>query len=177
MLKNIVVYASETGNTKKLAEEIYNALPASMGEKDIVDVRTWNGRLDAENYFIGFWANRGSSSLEIIDILSSLHHRNIALFGTCGMGNSKKYYSSLEQNARVWIAEDNNFLGSYFCQGRMQDSIREKYESYRGVCDDNKIDLMLSFFDSAMSHPDRNDLLKAHLFVDKCLSEIPALLY
>ena len=175
MLKNIVVYASETGNTKKIAEEIYNALPSSMGEKEIVDVRAWNGTLDAENYFIGFWANRGSSSLEIIDILSSLHHRNIALFGTCGMGSSNKYYSSLEQNALVWIAEDNNFLGSYFCQGRMQNSIREKYESYRGICDDNKIDLMLSFFDDAKSHPDRNDLLKAHLFVEKCLSKIPQL--
>lgn len=176
MLKNLVVYASETGNTKKLAEEIYMALPSSMGAKDIVDVRTWNGKLDAENYFIGFWANRGSASLEIIDILSSLHHRNIALFGTCGMGNTKKYYSSLEQNAQVWIADDNNFLGSYFCQGRMQDVIREKYESFRGICDDSKIDLMLSFFDEAITHPDQNDLLKAHLFVDKCISKIPELL-
>lgn len=177
MLKNLVVYASETGNTKKLAVEIYNALPSSMGEKEIVDVRAWNGQLDAENYFIGFWANRGSSSLEIIDILSSLHRRNIALFGTCGMGNNKKYFLSLEQNARVWIAEDNNFLGSYFCQGRMQKAIREKYESYRGLCDDNRLDLFLSYFDDAMSHPDRNDMLGAHLFVDRCLEKIPQLIY
>lgn len=175
MLKYLVVYASETGNTKKLAEEIYSALPSSKEEKGIVNVRTWNGTLDAENYFVGFWSNRGSCSLEIIDILSSLHNRNVALFGTCGMGSSNKYYASLEQNACVWLSEDNNFLGSFFCQGKMQESIRKKYESYRGKCDDSKIDLILSFFDDAMPHPDRTDLMKAHMFVEKCVDSISSL--
>lgn len=175
MLKNLVIYASETGNTKLLAEEIYRAIPSSMGEKKIVDVRSWNGAFDAENYFVGFWANRGSCSLEIIDILSSLQNRNVALFGTCGMGNTQRYYDSLEQNVRVWLSDSNYFLGSYFCQGRMQQSIRDKYESYRGKCDDTKIDLMLGFFDDALDHPNSQDLLKARVFADKCLKNIPSM--
>ena len=175
MLKNLVVYASETGNTKKLAEEIFSALPSSMGEKDIVDVRTWNGKLDAENYFIGFWANRGSCSLEIIDILSSLQNRNIALFGTCGMGSSAKYYASLEQNVCVWISASNNYLGSYFCKGKMQDLIRQKYESHRRPDNSSQIDMFLSHFEDALTHPDRTDLLKAHMFVEQCLDKIQSL--
>ncbi len=177
MLKNLVVYASETGNTKLLAEEIYYALPSSMGEKGIVDVRSWNGTLDAENYFVGFWANRGSCTLEIIDILSSLHNKNIVIFGTCGMGNTQKYYKSLEANATVWIPADNNYIGSYFCQGRMQQAIRDKYESYRGKYGDTKIDLILSYFDDALDHPNKEDLLKAHLFIEECLDIMPALIY
>ncbi len=175
MLKNLVVYASETGNTQKLAEEIFSVLPSSMGEKDIVNVRSWNGKLDAENYFVGFWANRGSCSLEIIDLLSSLQHRNIALFGTCGMGNTDKYYASLEQNACVWISDSNNYLGSFFCQGQMQDAIREKYESYRGLKSDSKIDLILSYFDESLNHPDRTDMLKAHMFIENCIKKIKSL--
>lgn len=175
MLKNLVVYASETGNTKMLAEEVYKALPSSMGEKAIVAVHQWNGQLDAENYFIGFWVNRGSCSLEIIDILSSLHHRNIALFATCGMGNTQKYYDNLDQNARVWISEDNNIVGSYFCQGKMPLEIRHKYESYRGQCDDAKIDRMLRIYDDALTHPNQLDLLKASNFVDECLKKISSL--
>ena len=70
MITNLVVYSSETGNTKLLAEEIYYYLPDSMGTKDIVNIRSWNGTLFAENYFIGFWINRGSCSLEIIDLIS-----------------------------------------------------------------------------------------------------------
>ncbi|WP_029232491.1 flavodoxin family protein BilS [Butyrivibrio sp. VCB2006] len=171
MLKYLVIYASETGNTKKVAEEIYKALPSKKDDKAIVDVRTWNGSLDAENYFIGFWANRGSCSLEIIDILSSLHNRNVAVFGTCGMGNTDSYYSGLAQNATAWLSESNNFLGSYFCQGRMQESIRDKYESYRGKCDDAKIDAMLKIYDSALSHPNREDFQKARYFVDRCVKK------
>lgn len=176
MLKNLVVYASETGNTKLLAEEVYNSLPSSMGKKAIVDVHQWNGTLDAENYFIGFWANRGSCSLEILDILSSLHRRNISLFGTCGMGNTKQYYDSLEQNARVWIADDNNFIGSYFCLGKMPLEIREKYESFRGKCDDHKIDKMITIFNQALSHPDKTDLMNVRAFVDKSLRTIDSLI-
>ncbi len=173
MLKYLVVYASETGNTKMLAEEIHNSLKAPASQKKLVDVRSWNGTLDAENYIVGFWSNRGSCTLEIIDLISSLHEKNVAFFGTCGMGSSKDYYDSLEQNARVWLSDDNNFLGSFFCQGRMPIEIREKYESYRGRCDDAKIDLMLSYFDSAAAHPNRQDLLMAHLFTERIVSLIP----
>ncbi len=166
MLKNLVVYASETGNTKLLAEEIYNSISGPRGEKKLVDVHSWNGTLDAENYYIGFWANRGSCSLEIIDLISSLHEKNVAFFGTCGLGNTKDYYKKLEQNIKVWLSDDNYFLGSFFCQGKMPPEIRDKYESYRGQCDDSKLDLMLSFYDAALDHPNNQDLLMAHLFAE-----------
>lgn len=174
MLDHLVIYASETGNTRKLAHEIYSSLPVPNSNKDIVDVRTWHGQADAETYFVGFWANRGSCSLEIIDLLSSLHEKNVVLFGTCGIGNTDDYYKSLEQNARVWLSSDNHFIGSYFCQGRMPDEVRRKYESCRGLCDDAKIDLMLSFYEDALTHPDRHDLLNVRLFTDKCLTSIKA---
>ncbi len=174
MIKNLVVYASETGNTKKLAEVIFEALPPSMGDKAIVDVRTWNGKMDAENFFVGFWINRGSCTIETIDLLSSLGHRNVALFGTCGMGNYDNYYKLLEHNAKVWLSDSNNYLGSFFCQGKMQEYIRQKYESYRGTCDDAKIDLMIRLFNEASHHPGSEDYYKARLFTDECVAKIKA---
>ena len=175
MEKYLIVYASETGNTKLLAEELYNALPISGCKKKIVNVRSWNGRLDAENVFIGFWANRGSCSLEIIDIISSLHNKNVAIFGTCGLGNTDSYYKNLEQNALVWLPSDNNYMGSFFCQGKMPYQIRNKYESCRGKCEDSMIDYMLSQFDDAASHPDRQDLLKARIFAEEVQKKIKEL--
>ncbi len=168
MIKNLVVYSSETGNTKLLAEEIYKGIPKSIGEKQIVNIRSWNGSLFAENYYIGFWVNRGSCCLEIIDLLSSIHNSNIALFGTCGLGDTDNHYAALENNARVWISEDNEFLGSYFCQGKMPPEVRAKYESYRGKCDDDKINQMLNFYDKALTHPDNTDLSRARSFAEKC---------
>ena len=164
-----VAYASETGNTLMLAKEIHNAINCPKDEKELVDIRSWNGTLDAELYFIGFWINRGSCSLEIIDLISSLHGKNVAFFGTCGLGDSYEYHKMLEQNARAWLAEDNNFLGSFFCLGKMPVEIRNRYESLRGNCGDVQIDFMLSMLDDAASHPDNQDLLQVRLFTDEML--------
>ncbi len=169
MKRYLVAYASETGNTLMLAKEIHNAINCPKDEKELVDIRSWNGTLDAELYFIGFWINRGSCSLEIIDLISSLHGKNVAFFGTCGLGDSYEYHKMLEQNARAWLAEDNNFLGSFFCLGKMPVEIRNRYESLRGNCGDVQIDLMLSMLDDAASHPDNQDLLKVRLFTDEML--------
>ncbi|MEE3495182.1 MAG: flavodoxin family protein [Butyrivibrio sp.] len=169
MKRYLVAYASETGNTLMLAKEIHNAINCPKDEKELVDIRSWNGTLDAELYFIGFWINRGSCSLEIIDLISSLHGKNVAFFGTCGLGDSYEYHKMLEQNARAWLAEDNNFLGSFFCLGKMPVEIRNRYESLRGNCGDVQIDFMLSMLDDAASHPDNQDLLRVRLFTDEML--------
>ena len=169
MKRYLVAYASETGNTLMLAKEIHNAINCPKDEKELVDIRSWNGTLDAELYFIGFWINRGSCSLEIIDLISSLHGKNVAFFGTCGLGDNYEYHKMLEQNARAWLAEDNNFLGSFFCLGKMPVEIRNRYESLRGNYGDVQIDFMLSMLDDAASHPDNQDLLRVRLFTDEML--------
>ncbi|WP_051656549.1 flavodoxin family protein [Butyrivibrio sp. AE3004] len=171
MLKYLVVYASETGNTKKIADEIFYALPSDSKEE--INVRSWNGRHDAETYFIGYWANRGTCSLEVIDLIMSLHGKNVAFFGTCGMGNDTEYYRQMENIGLVWLANDNTYLGGYFCQGSMPPMIKERYEEKRGRIDDDTIDRMIAIFDEGQKHPDRQDLLKANVFADTAIRKIP----
>jgi len=170
MLKYLVVYASESGNTKKIADEIFYALPSDSKEE--INVRSWNGRHDAETYFIGFWANRGTCSLEIIDLISSLHKKNVAFFGTCGLGNDAEYYKLLEKSAVLWLADDNFFIGSYFCQGSMPALIREKYETYRDRLPDSDFNRMMTIIDEGLKHPDKQDLLKANVFTDTAIHKI-----
>jgi flavodoxin len=172
MLKYLVVYASETGNTKKIADEIFQALPSDSKEE--LNVRSWNGRHDAETYFIGYWANRGTCSLEIIDLIASLHNKNVAFFGTCGLGNDQAYYRQIEQIGTLWLPEDNHYLGGYFCQGSMPAQIRERYEELRGRYDEEKLDNLLTIFDEGRRHPDKQDLLKANVFADTAIHRIPS---
>ena len=172
MLKYLVIYASETGNTKKIADEIFYALPSDSKEE--INIRSWNGRHDAETYFIGFWVNRGTCSLEVIDLITSLHKKNVAFFGTCGMGNDPAYYKSVESIGTVWLADDNRFLGSYFCQGKMSPAIRERYEDLRPKLGDSAVDRMIAVFDEGLKHPDKQDLLKANVFTDTAIHRIPA---
>lgn len=79
----MVVYSSKTGNTKKIATEIFSALPGMS--KDMQSMREYRGK-DADVFFIGFWVNRGTCDISVIEMMSGLHGKKIALFGTCGMG-------------------------------------------------------------------------------------------
>ena len=51
----------------------------------------------------------------------------------------------------------NTLLGYYLCQGKMPQSVREKYETM-AQSDPQKFAPMLKNFDLALSHPNQQDL-------------------
>ena len=140
-MKTQVLYKSRTGNTEKLAKAIFAAIPGS--DKDIARL---DGQTDydmADIYFIGFWTDRGSASVEVLDYLGALQGKKIALFGTCGMGESQEYFKKIEENIRVFIEDDNEYLGAFMCQGKMPIQVREKYNRMRNGDNDRQVDAMI----------------------------------
>lgn len=169
-MKTQVLYKSRTGNTEMLAKSIFEAIPGK--QKDIAPL---DGQTDydmGDLYFIGFWTDRGTASVDVLDYLGSLQGKKIALFGTCGMGNSPAYYKKLEENIRVFIEDDNEYLGSYICQGKMPISVRQKYTGMRTEKNAAQVDAMIQNFDRAMLHPDRQDLQNARMFVNQIFEKI-----
>ena len=124
----MVVYSSKTGNTKKIATEIFSALPGMS--KDMQSMEEYRGK-DADIFFIGFWVNRGTCDMSVIDMISELRGKKIALFGTCGMGRDAAYFKTIEQKVNVWIPDDCEYLGTFLCQGKMPMKVRQKYEISR----------------------------------------------
>ena len=164
-MKTQVLYKSRTGNTEKLAKAIFAAVPGS--DKDIARL---DGQTDydmADIYFIGFWTDRGSASVEVLDYLGSLQGKKIVLFGTCGMGESPEYFKKIEENIRVFIEDDNEYLGAFICQGKMPIQVREKYNRMRNGDNGRQVDAMIRNFDMAMLHPDMDDLENAREFVGR----------
>lgn len=162
-MRTQVLYKSRTGNTEKIAKAIYEAIPEA--DKDIARL---DGETDYEMgdiYFIGFWTDRGSASVDVLDYLSALQGKKIALFGTCGMGDDPMYFKKIEENIRVFIEDDNEYLGTFLCQGKMPIQVREKYVKMRDSQNAAQIDSMIRNFDMAMLHPDSTDLQHAREFV------------
>lgn len=162
-LKTQVLYVSGTGNTEKVAEAIYQAIPGFS--KDIKKLDSCFEKYAANTYFVGFWANRGSASVEVLDFLSSLHGKSVALFATCGMGEDPEYYKKIEKNVTAFLPEDNYYLGSFFCHGKMPIKVRQRYEHMAARNPDSRVFQMLRNFDEALLHPDRKDLENARHFV------------
>lgn len=44
-------------------------------------------------------------------------------------GNSPEYYKEIASSVRIWLEDDNHYLGSFICQGKMPLAVRQKYES------------------------------------------------
>ncbi|MFG6383655.1 MAG: flavodoxin family protein [Lachnospiraceae bacterium] len=161
----MVVYSSKTGNTKKIATEIFSALPGMS--KDMQSMEEYRGK-DADIFFIGFWVNRGTCDMSVIDMISELRGKKIALFGTCGMGRDAAYFKTIEQKVNVWIPDDCEYLGTFLCQGKMPMQVREKYEI---PMEDARQEIwrkkMLQNFDEALFHPNEEDLVNVRKFVEK----------
>ncbi len=168
MLQYKVAYSSKTGNTEKLAIQIYDAIPNS--KKDIQKISDITKEDDSvETYFIGFWTDRGSCSLEVIDYLASLHGKNIVLFGTCGMGKNCEYYKKIERKVRAFIPDDNQYLGIFICQGKMAMQVRQKYVQLLDEIQEQenmvRLKKMIKNFDEGLLHPNQEDFENLNKFV------------
>ncbi len=160
-MEYMVLYSSRTGNTRKLAAEIFRALPGTS--KDMQEIGEYKGR-DADLFFVGFWVDRGTCDISVINLLSGLHGKKVALFGTCGMGG-EEYFRAVGQRVSVWIPDDCSCMGTFLCQGKMPMQVREKYEipmedPAREEC---RLRLLRNF-DEALLHPDERDMERARSF-------------
>lgn len=155
-----VVYSSVTGNTEKVAEAIKNAVAAS-GENVTYFGKPQSG-IEADVYFIGSWTDKGTCSAETAEMLKETNGKKIAYFGTAGFGGEQSYFDALSSRALSLLPEGNEVLGSYFCQGKMPMSVRERYvKMITAHPDDKKLQVSLDNFDAALTHPDEEDLKKA----------------
>lgn len=166
-----VLFVSQTGNTEKLATAIYEAIP--NGDKEIQRLSRQTPLDLAETYFIGFWTNRGTCSFEVLDYISELHGKNIALFGTCGMGNDPAYFERIEKQVSAFIPDDNLYLGTFLCQGKMPICVRNKYQELLEHGDNDALARrMLHNFDTALLHPNEEDYRRARKFVEEVMLKL-----
>ena len=91
-MKYAIVFSSQTGNTKQLAEAVSSVLPQA-------DLSFFGSpsqeALQAERLFIGFWTDKGRCHQEISDFLKTLKGKEVFLFGTAGFGGSQEYFDKI----------------------------------------------------------------------------------
>ena len=153
-----IVCNSLTGNTKMLADRISEILPNDDND-DIV--------------FVGFWTDKGNADSKTIEYLKLLRNKKIFLFGTCGFGGSEAYFDRILTNVKSNIDSSNEIIGEYMCQGKMPNSVRERYMKMKESdnCPPN-IDALIDNFDKALSHPDEKDLEKLSQKVLQTLTNV-----
>jgi len=151
-----IIFSSLTGNTRQLAETIRVVLPAEdcdyFGAPETAELHS--GML-----YVGFWTDKGNADSAALGLLSKLRNKKIFLFGTAGFGGSAAYFQKILDHVKQSVDPSNTVVGEYMCQGKMPQSVRDRYMKMKAQPEYSaNIDALIKNFDRAISHPDEDDL-------------------
>ena len=157
-MKTSVVFSSKTGNTQQLA----NAVAAALPKQELLYTGAPNeAALAADRLYIGFWTDKGSCNREIAAFLKQVKGKEVFLFGTAGFGGDAAYFEKVLTAVKKHLDRSNTVIGTYMCQGKMPQSVRERYMKMKENPEHPaNLDALIKNFDCALSHPDSDDLEK-----------------
>lgn len=167
-MKYAILYASKSGNTKLLADTIFN----SLSEYECVYIGNGENFV-SQNYdiiFLGSWCDKGTISDTLKGYMKKLENKQVAIFGTCGFGGSQKYFDDVAKRMCDELPKNCQIIDTFICQGKMPMSIRKRYEN---MLNDEKTKqqakAFITNFDKAMTHPDDYDLEHVKEFALRCM--------
>jgi flavodoxin len=121
-MKSLVVYSSQTGNTRKLAQAAYDSL---AGQKEIHKVEDAPAPDGFDLVLVGFWLKGGKPDPKSAEFIGKIGKSDVFFFATHGAAadsdHAKKamdYAKSLAASARV--------LGTFNCPGEVDPAHLEK---------------------------------------------------
>lgn len=147
-MKSLVVYSSQSGNTKKLAEGVFEALPEG---KEITPV---DGAPDPKGYdfvAVGFWLKGGDPDPKSLEYLKKIEKIKLFLFATHGAAAGSDHAKKAMETAKS-LAEGANIVGSFDCQGEVNAGLLEKVKARPNPPE------WIGDADTAIGHPDENDV-------------------
>lgn len=155
MAKILVTYYSLTGNTKKIAEAIFEALDEDKEIWPLQEVKN----IDAYDLlFIGFPVHSHSIPYKVESFLRQLPPgKKVALFSTHGSFTGSELARQAIEYA-VSLLPQVKVLGTFSCRGRISQAALEilrrspEHEAWADMAA------------SAFSHPDEKDLEEARAF-------------
>ncbi|MBM3860988.1 MAG: hypothetical protein FJ395_15260 [Verrucomicrobia bacterium] len=151
----LVTYFSQTGNTKKIAEAIYENLPKEKTLKPVDEVKELD---DYEIIFIGFPVHSHSVPYKIESLLNRIPKgKQIALFSTHGSLTGCRLSREALEHA-VATAAKAKVLGTFCCRGKVSHAGMEAL----GRSPEHQAWIEMAA--SAQMHPNQADLQEAGHF-------------
>ncbi|MCW4013618.1 MAG: flavodoxin family protein [Candidatus Bathyarchaeota archaeon] len=163
--KVMVGYMSQTGNTKKVAEAIYETI---QGEKTIANLNQLENLEGYDIAFIGYpIVQEGPPSKAVNFLAEHGQGKKIALFVTHGAGLSLPPLQDWLQKCRD-AAGNSELLGVFNCQGEVSQKVRDMMAS----SDVPKLQMYAKMAYLADGQPDAENLERARVFAQGIMEGI-----
>lgn len=125
-MKILVTYSSKTGNTKKLAEGIYEGL-GDM-EKTILPMKDAENLDEYDIVLAGYWVDKGGPNTEAAEYLKKISGKKVGVFATLAFWpDSEHGYQSILRGEAL-VKENNHVIGKYICQGKIDPRMIEIFK-------------------------------------------------
>ncbi len=149
-MKNLVVYSSRTGNTKKIAEAIFEVLPES---KEIFMVEDAPSPDLYDFIAIGFWVDKGTADEKAQGYIKTIKEKKVGIFGTLGAYPNSIHAREVLSSVRE-LLDGNDLLGEFICQGKIDPYILDKMpkNGVHTMTQERKVRI-----DEAKKHPNETD--------------------
>lgn len=176
-MKSIVCYSSKTGNTKKIAEKIYEINPF---EKEIIEISRQANNIIVENYellIIGYWVENNNADRNTRKFLKNITNKTILLFGTMGTDISHPFALKTVENIENYIDSSNILAGHFVCRGEISESVFSLFENLIQMqAGDKNLQKLYRVFKNqypgSIGRPNNYDLENAKEYFSKIFSDI-----
>lgn len=166
-MKSLILYSSETGNTKNLAESIRGYLP---GENDFISVDEEYNFEKYDYIAICYWVNRGTFDNKTLEAVEHLKEKKVIALGTLGAYPDSAHADKCRVNAKEILEKDNDFLGVFLCQGKISGKLIEKFKDLPADHPHAITEEKLKRYEIASKHPNEEDYENARAFLAQSLS-------
>ena len=155
MKKTAVIYFSRTGNTKKIAQAIHQALE---GAKDLLSLDQAGNLEDYKLIFLGFPVHSHNVPYQVELFLKKIPKGlKIALFATHGSLAGGRLAREALEHASV-IASQARIIGTFTCRGKVS------LEALEVLKKSPEHEAWTDMAASAVTHPDASDMEDARAF-------------
>jgi flavodoxin len=158
-MKSLIVYSSQSGNTKKLAQAVYESL---TGPKDIYPVAAAPDPADYDFVALGFWLQAGKPDPWAAEYLAGIGDKKLFLFATHGAAADSAHARNAIEIAKS-LAPSAQIAGTFNCPGEVSPAHLEKAR---------KKDSPPKWIDdapAAVGHPDSGDIKQLAEKIQACL--------
>lgn len=165
--KILVTYSSLTGNTKKLAEGIYEALNMP---KDIMPMKEVKDLDSYDVVLAGYWVDKGGPNEEAKKFLENIEGKKVGIFATLAYWPDTQHgWNSLIRGEEL-VKDKNTVIGRFICQGKLSDKIIERFKSFPADNPHSITEEKLKRYKIAANHPSKVDIAAAaELFTERLL--------
>lgn len=165
-MKTLVTYMSQTGNTKKIAEAIYEEID---GEKDIEKIEEISNLSRYDLVFVGFPIIQANIPENVSKfVLENAAGKNIAFFMTHGSPEGFEAIQSWTESCKD-IAAKGNLLGTFDCQGEIAQQVIDVLLQ----SDDPQMKAFGEMGPSTKGLPDAPRVHKAKEFAKEIMAKVP----